>query len=116
MTTVAKYDYPLNGVANETVATLADGTRVTVCPQYKAALVHGDHAEDCEQITKMGGRCTCGKLDGIDVAALLADARENGKFGRAPVEHVEVEHIAIARKGVCPKCGTYCDGDCEANA
>lgn len=22
--------------------------------------------------------------------------------------------VTINRKGICPKCGTYCDGDCEA--
>lgn len=24
-------------------------------------------------------------------------------------------HAASARNGLCPKCGTYCHGDCEAN-
>ena len=63
---------------------------------------------------------------GIDVAALVADARVNGKCGRKPEpkpsrEEIERNQREIAemdarraRNGLCPKCGTYCHGDCEA--
>ena len=105
------YEYPMGGQYAETVATVSP---------------HGNHKADCDQINKMGGRCTCGLLDGIDVAALVADARINGKRGRKPKskpsrEEIERNQREIAemdarreRNGLCPKCGTYCCGDCEA--
>ncbi len=83
--TAKSYDYPFGGQCNETVATLEDDRVVTVNTQYAVVAPHGQHAADCDQINKMGGRCTCGLLDGIDVVALVADARERGRFGRAPV-------------------------------
>ena len=120
------YDYPMGGQYADTVGTLEDGRVVTVDTQYRLVLPHGPHKVDCDQITKMGGRCTCGLLDGIDVAALVADARVNGKRGRKPEptpsrEEIERNQREIAemdarraRNGLCPKCGTYCCGDCEA--
>ena len=126
ITSAASYEYPLGGTYAETIATLADGRVVTINTQYACVLPHGNHAEDCEQLTKMGGRCTCGLLDGIDVEALVADARANGKRGREPRpeptpaeierrERVDAEFEARRRAdGLCPKCGTYCCGDCEA--
>jgi len=87
VTHAARYDYPLGGQYNETVATLSDGRVVTIDTQYACVLPHGNHKADCDQINKMGGRCTCGLLAGIDVAALVADARErttertNGRLG-----------------------------------
>ena len=120
------YDYPMGGVDAETVGTLEDGRVVTIDTQYACVLPHGNHKADCDQINKMGGRCTCGLLDGIDVAALVADARINGKRGRKPEpkpsrEEIERNQREIAemdarraRNGLCPKCGTYCHGDCEA--
>lgn len=125
ITTAAKYDYPASGHYAETVATLKDGRVVTVDTQYGAVLPHGRHADDCEQVTRMGGRCTCGLLAGIDVAALVADARLHGKRGAAPVA-VDTQRLAANRRGVaaleamdaasgrCPKCGTHCHGDCDA--
>ncbi|MFA5054126.1 MAG: hypothetical protein WC565_08705 [Parcubacteria group bacterium] len=118
------YAYPMGGAYAETVATLSDGRICTINTQYGCVLPHGEHAEDCEQLTKMGGRCTCGLLDGIDVEALVADARANGKRGYAPEPEptreqidrywaIETEMDARRRAdGLCPKCGTYCCGDC----
>lgn len=124
--TAVSYDYPMGGQYAETVATLEDGRVVTVDTQYACVLPHGKHADNCDQINKMGGRCTCGLLDGIDVAALVADARINGKRGRKPKTRPSREEIERnqrelaemdarrARNGLCPICGTYCHGDCEA--
>jgi hypothetical protein len=121
---VTAYSYPQNGQYNETIATLDDGRVVTINTQYACVLPHGDHAEDCEQLTKMGGSCTCGLLDGIDVEAIVADARINGKRGReskptvssAEIERREraIDEMDARRRadGLCPKCGTYCCGDC----
>lgn len=120
------YDYPMDGQYAETVATLEDGRVVTINTQHACVLPHGNHASDCDQMNKWGGLCTCGLLDGIDVAALVADARINGKRGRKPEpkpsrEEIERNQREIAemdarraRNGFCPKCGTYCYGDCEA--
>jgi hypothetical protein len=120
------YEYPMGGQYVETVGTLEDGRVVTIDTQYACVLPHGNHKADCDQINKMGGRCTCGLLDGIDVAALVADARIRGKRGRKPEpkpsrEEIERNQREITemdarrpRNGLCPKCGTYCHGDCEA--
>jgi acetone carboxylase gamma subunit len=120
------YEYPSGGRYAETVATLEDGRVCTVDTQYAVVLPHGNHKSDCDQINTMGGRCTCGLLDGIDVAALVADARGNGKCGRAPApvpsrEEIERNEREIAemdaydaRSKLCPQCGTYCCGDCNA--
>ncbi|NUQ71697.1 MAG: hypothetical protein HUU17_12880 [Chthonomonadales bacterium] len=124
ITKAAKYEYPITGAYNETTATLDDGRVVTVNTQYGVVLSHGSHKADCDQLTKMGGRCTCGLLDGIDVAALVADARANGKRGPKPMPKPtagEIERSAreIAeleaqrrRNGLCLRCNTYCHGDC----
>lgn len=117
ITRAISYEHPITGGYAETVATLEDGRIVTINTQYAIILPHGDHAADCDQINKIGGRCTCGKLDGIDIPALIADARINGKFGYAPRVAVKpgksIEDKSRDR-GICPKCGTYCDGDCGA--
>ena len=86
------YNYPMSGGYAETVATLADGRVMTVDTQYSCVLAHGNHAKNCDQINKMGGRCNCGLLAGIDLPALVIEAREHGKFGRpevAPVAKIE---------------------------
>lgn len=110
----ATYNYPMNECGSTTVATLADGRIVSVDRRYGAVLPYGDHADDCDQINKMGGRCTCGLLDGIDCEALLADARINGKFGPRPVARTPRVEIPNDDPHVCPRCGTYCCGDCGA--
>ena len=108
------YEYPVGGHYSQTVATI-DGRKYTVNTQYCSVMPHGEHADDCDQITKMGGRCSCGMLDGIDVDALVADARVNGRFwmGQAPVFAPATETAASPMADlVCPKCGTVCYGDC----
>jgi hypothetical protein len=106
------YEHPMSGPKSETVATLDDGRVLTINTQYAVVLPHGKHAANCDQVCKMGGRCNCGLLDGIDVAALVADARLRGKFGPAPV--VPVAKSVTVADHTCPHCGTYCDGDCRA--
>lgn len=90
----ASYDYPTSRQYNETTATLEDGRVVTVNTQYGLVLPHGQHADDCDQTNKIGGRCTCGLLDGIDVDALVADARERGLRGAPPKPSISVEERA----------------------
>jgi hypothetical protein len=114
---ITGYEYPMSGYYNETVAVFADGTRANVCVQYSSVQPLGRHADDCEQVTKMGGRCTCGMLADIDVPALLADAKTNGKFGEAPKAPAPIidEPAETHGFGWCDKCESYCFGDCEAN-
>lgn len=69
ITKAESYDYPMSGNYAETIATLSDGRRVMVDTQYS-------------QVDMVGDTET---LDGIDCAALVADARINGKRGVAPV-------------------------------
>lgn len=90
------YKHPFNGAYNETVAVFADGREVTVNTQYSA--VYAAHQEGCEKgrcaksvpnvcdenARRHAAACTCGVLDGIDSAALVADARARGKTGYAP--------------------------------
>lgn len=111
--TMASYSYPVNGACNETVATLTDGRRMHVNTQYGCVLPDGDHSDACEQVNKMGGVCNCGLLDGIDCDALIADARKHGKCGLEPVTRAIDARVAHHGRGVCPKCETYCCGDCE---
>jgi hypothetical protein len=114
-TTMTTYQHTASGRYNETMATLDDGRMVTINTQYGSVLPHGKHAGTCDQINKMGGRCNCGLLDGIDVVALVADARINGKLGPAPVAATTPETITASKVPTCPKCGTVCYGDCQAN-
>ena len=108
------YEYPESGASNETVAVLEDGRRIAIDGQYNVASPYGQHAADCAQLTKIGGRCDCGLLDGIDVAALVADAKVRGLFGRAPRPPRPAAKRQLPPAKVCPICGTYCYGDCTA--
>ena len=110
-----EYEHTVTGAFNETIAVLGDGRKININTQYNACMPLGDHAEDCDQINKMGGRCTCGLLDGIDTDALIADAKKHGKFGKAPIEKAARPAVEMPKSHVCPKCKTYCYGDCEAN-
>lgn len=102
--------------SNETVAILADGRRLNVCLQYHAVMPLATHADNCSQVTKMGGRCDCGLLADIDVEAILADARQHGLFGPAPKSPVaDVIRQPATGKQPCPHCGSYCEGDCQAH-
>lgn len=80
-----KYDYTENGQYNETICKLDDGREMIVNTQFDRVLPLGQHSEKCDQINKMGGVCNCGLLDGIDCAAIIEDARKNGKFGQRPM-------------------------------
>lgn len=107
---VEQYDYPASGLYNETIATIG-GKDYTVNTQYECVAPRGPHPHICA-VYKMGGRCDCGMLNGIDVNALVTDARKNGKMGLPPrqeISKMETESAAA----LCPKCGTYCYGDCE---
>ena len=124
---ISRYDYPAGGQYNETVATLADGRTVWICTQYRTADVR--HSDECAIAKQTAcypkATCTCGaELSDNEKATLIADARVNGKFGSAPVaapsrEEIERNQRELAemdarraRNGLCPKCGTYCYGDC----
>ena len=126
------YEYPPSGAYNETVAILEDGRRLWIDTQY--ATVDVEHATDCAKMVAQRSKsnvceaysasrstgCTCGALDGIDESAILIDARAHGLFGVPPRKPVanEPHPDGSPKKGFgwCPKCESYCYGDCEANA
>jgi hypothetical protein len=107
------YQYPKNGQYNETVAIDEAGRRYAVNTQYATVHPQGKHAVTCSQVTKMGGRCDCGLLVGIDTTAMIADARLNGLFGPAPAP-ASAPAKEKNVKGICPQCHTYCNGDCQS--
>ena len=108
------YSHKINGSYADTIA-MINGNNFEINTQYETVLPLGDHASDCDQINKMGGQCTCGKLDGIDTKLLILDARKNGKFGPKPREKTNHESNKISANHTCPYCGTYCFGDCKAD-
>lgn len=136
-----KYEYTTNGGYADTVGILEDGRKLYINTQYDS--VTTKHTDACDKTTSgewrtgddlcsVGTRinqakCTCGALDGIVIEEVLEDARINGKFGTAPKvqEKLNVareasyqKHLEIEKHGFgwCNKCGSYCYGDCEANA
>jgi len=120
------YDYmPYADGSNyaDTCATI-NGVKYSINAQYGVVAPWRHLRPDCEMMTKIGGKCTCGALDGIDVAAVIADARINGKFGIPPQPAETAEHKAqrladLAKleqhgPGWCDKCQSYCYGDCDS--
>ena len=115
------YDYNVSGGSADTVATLEDGRTAWINTQWGTANVR--HAPECA-ISKQTACypkavCDCGaELNAADTYALVADARTNGKFGPQPSrdenESTQREIARPARTGLCPECGTYCCGDCNA--
>lgn len=123
--TPISYDYmPVDGDSHyaDTCATI-NGKKYAVNTQYGVVGPWRHLRDDCEMMTKIGGKCTCGALDWIDIAAVIADARVNGKFGIPPRPEETPEHkvkrladLAMLDKhgpGWCDKCQSYCYGDCE---
>ena len=125
ITTAASYDYTMQGLGAETEATLVDGRTMIVNKQYSRVFALHERGSTCPQVNKIGGKCNCGSLDGVDAAALVADARAHGKFGprpRAPYVPSALEIAAEAEMAAahranppCPHCHSYCYGDCQAN-
>ena len=83
ITKAINYEHPIGGQPAYTVAILPDGRRVMVDGQYGVVLPLA-HLGQCEMMDRVGGECTCGALVGIDVDALITDARISGKFGTPP--------------------------------
>jgi transposase len=48
------------------------------------------------------------------VIAIVADARKNGLRGEAPRQAPRPAVNIPESKSVCPRCHTYCNGDCQA--
>ena len=117
MATVIRYT-PHEDNDRTIVATMDDGRIMHVILQYGRVLPHGRHADDCEQVSRIGGHCTCGLLDGVDIDAVLAGARayirETPATPATQETADDTQDTIPARRGLCPACGTYCYGDCEA--
>src|SRR5258708_34012 len=116
------YDYPHNGGYADTVAILSDGRKLYINTQYSEVLEN--HAAGCEKgqcdkslsnVCAEGARrdqaiCTCGATHGINDAKVIADARQNGKFGYRPVVKAPAQADADPIKrgaGWCDKCHSY---------
>lgn len=110
ITTAAKYEYNKYLERSQTQATLADGRVVMVDCRYNKVWTRVGHADTCACHSYQP--CDCGLLADIDTKALVADARAHGIFEPSFIASVAVEDVPS--KGVCPKCGTFCQGDCEA--
>ena len=111
------YEYPSSGRGSETVAVLADGRRMTVDTQYGVIIPQGKHDDDCAQVTEIGGTCSCGMIDGVDVDSLVYDARERGLRGKPQTRQATPTTTPIeTKRGAdwCHRCESYCYGDCSA--
>jgi hypothetical protein len=93
------YDYPTGAEHGMTEATLVDGRKMTIHLQYARIYPHGEAT-----------------LDGIDTEALVADARLRGLCGPRP-RTIEVEDARPVKRHaeLCPRCNTYCYGDCRSH-
>ena len=83
------------------------------------------------QIEGYGDGTICGSnIDCSNAPELLTSARQVLETARQAAEKAEIEKEKIAeeqakindaeyaqqlKNGLCPKCGTYCYGDCQAN-
>ena len=47
---------------------------------------------------------------------IKADAAERAAAAERSLEREATEYAHALKSGLCPKCGTYCYGDCEANS
>lgn len=90
------YSYPISGQYNETVATLDDGREITIDTQAGICRPWPHAHKGCSMLTTIGGACDCGALHGVDVDALVADARINGLRGRPPKATPTAEQLAEA--------------------
>ena len=90
-----EYSHKSNGGYAETIATIDQKRKFLVDTQYGTIFPIGNHA-----------------LDGVDTEALILDARKNGKFGSEP-KPIDISISVKNMSRVCPKCQTYCFGDCE---
>jgi hypothetical protein len=86
---IATYSHDQYTRPGHTVATLPDGRRLGIDLQYAVVTPIGGHADDCDLVRGvMGGRCTCltHVLAGIDLDALVAEARTTDKVGPKPLD------------------------------
>jgi nitroimidazol reductase NimA-like FMN-containing flavoprotein (pyridoxamine 5'-phosphate oxidase superfamily) len=75
-----RYEHPMNGDSTSTDA-ITEAGRYSVCPQYRSVIAYGDAPAISDE----------------DKAELMADAREHGKFGRAP-RPVETAEAKVERE------------------
>ena len=76
-----RYDYPMSGGYAETAVILDDGQVVVIDTQY-------------ERVFALMGQTL---PTGLDVAAMVADARINGKFGPRPTVSTARDEAALAK-------------------
>jgi len=114
------YDYDMSGGYADTVATLDDGRTCWINTQYGTVNVRHDAECAISQQRSCGPTpdCTCDSdLSDKDKAAMIIDARLNGKFGSRPVDRRADPVYDAPRKrgpGWCDACQSYCYGDCQA--
>ena len=117
--------------ARSQTTAIIDGQKYLINVAYETITPLVRHTADCDIKTKKslynndGIRvtCSCGATEAAmskieDKDTLIVAARASGKIGKAKIkDEYPAYKPASSPKTAnrpCPKCGTYCDGDCEA--
>jgi len=112
------YEHPnatqYSGCGISTIGILPDGTRVAINTPYGQIWQIDVHHADPDARRQFSD---------AETAEIVAHAREHGKFGplqaprRAPRQpnQATIDYERRVGSRVCPRCGTFCEGDCQAH-
>lgn len=101
----------LNDEYDGTLKTMEPGTEVEITT--RAGEIHTRIVKETVKSYKSG--CVV-RLEPDQEIARVANARYVKKVMAKPYNGRQVNHAVLHSQGIpCPKCGTYCYGDCEAS-
>jgi hypothetical protein len=100
----------------------------TVNVQYAVILPHGQHADGCDQMARIGGRCTCDRYspfagheaEVISAARAWLAAHREPSSDPGPALTLRMPavndnpYMARDKTRPCSICGSYCYGDCAS--